>query len=147
MTAATIGKRLHAIRSGMSLNATKMAELVELRARQTWELYERGVRLPECSVLIRLAELRYNVNWILTGEGGMMLGDIVSAPATIDSNALAATIVVVDEMLAQQGVSPPAKDRAELIVKLYEIRMRDKAKEARPEAAEPPKRSAAGSNG
>ncbi len=41
--------------------------------------YERGERKPDSDSLVRLMEAGYNANWILTGQGPMMLAEMEKA--------------------------------------------------------------------
>ena len=78
MSAAEIGARLRQSRKQIGLSSTAMAEKVGLSSRSSWERYERGLHMPSGDVLIALAGLGVNANWILTGQGEMLLTDVAN---------------------------------------------------------------------
>jgi len=68
--------RLKQIREELRKTQKEMAALVGGH-ESTWQKYERGDSLPGSEVLQSLANLGFNINWILTGEGEMYIKTIL----------------------------------------------------------------------
>ncbi len=66
-----IGERLKEIRLAHNMTAPDFANSLEV-AKTSLYYYEKGERIPDALALLRLHE-KYviNINWLLTGEGGM----------------------------------------------------------------------------
>jgi len=67
--------RLKQIRQNIGKSQRDMATLISI-AYKSWQGYESGDNVPGGNVLQSLAKLGFNINWILTGEGGMRTADI-----------------------------------------------------------------------
>lgn len=65
-SALAIGQRLAEIRNGKSQGA--FAEELGIHKNSLGH-YERGNRVPDAAVLLKLVEMGFNANWVLTGEG------------------------------------------------------------------------------
>lgn len=67
-----VGTRLSQFRKALSLSGVQLAECIG-RTRQTWAGYESGAAEPPLAVLAAIVKkYRLNLNWLLTGEGGML---------------------------------------------------------------------------
>ncbi|MBN7770474.1 helix-turn-helix domain-containing protein [Marinobacter daepoensis] len=64
--ALAIGQRLAEIRNGKSQGA--FAEELGIHKNSLGH-YERGNRVPDAAVLLKLLEMGFSANWVLTGEG------------------------------------------------------------------------------
>ena len=64
--ALAIGQRLAEIRNGKSQGA--FAEELGIHKNSLGH-YERGNRVPDAAVLLKLVEMGFSANWVLTGEG------------------------------------------------------------------------------
>ena len=111
------GGRTKAVRSHFGLSATQMAEAAGLKNRKSWEDYERGNHLPTGPVLLRLAEMGINTNWLLTGQGQMLLCESPSSP--LNEDLLGQVIAGVEELLAERGYRVTPAHKAELIGIFY----------------------------
>lgn len=58
------------IRNTLGLTQRKMAKLINI-TYQGWQKYESGENKPGSDILESLANLGFNINWILTGQGDM----------------------------------------------------------------------------
>lgn len=67
-----ISDRLKMVREHAKLDQKEMADYLGISFR-SWQDYELGKSMPGGKVFERLANLRYNVNWIFTGQGSMRL--------------------------------------------------------------------------
>tara|TARA_A100000171_G_C2137713_1_gene151724 strand:+ start:4195 stop:4884 length:690 start_codon:yes stop_codon:yes gene_type:complete len=76
----TIGERIAHIRGDKS----QAAFAKEIGAhKNSIGNYERGERTPDAGFLAKLMEAGYNANWLLTGEGPMLLADMSAAPSAV----------------------------------------------------------------
>jgi transcriptional regulator with XRE-family HTH domain len=66
----SIGERLRLIRDSLGLTQKQMAEHVGIGA-STWPKLENESRLPEDRVLRQLYDEGFDLNWLITGLGGM----------------------------------------------------------------------------
>lgn len=64
--AIAIGQRLAEIRNGKSQGA--FADELGIHKNSLGH-YERGNRVPDAAVLLKLVEMGFSANWVLTGEG------------------------------------------------------------------------------
>ncbi|MFZ5581967.1 MAG: helix-turn-helix domain-containing protein [Pseudomonadota bacterium] len=91
----TIGSRLKAWRSALNLKQEEAAARVGL-PKSTYQNYERDERSPAADSLEVLVRAGINANWLLTGEGPMMLADLQQRPpamaSQINEPALAALL-------------------------------------------------------
>ena len=65
-----LAERLKRVRENLGYTQKEMAKAINTNA-QTWQIYETGKSVPGGKVLISIARLGFNVNWVLTGEGKM----------------------------------------------------------------------------
>ncbi|MBB87282.1 MAG: hypothetical protein CMP06_08290 [Xanthomonadales bacterium] len=82
-----LGNRLRRIRSQERKTLADFAEQLGVHF-QSYRNYEVGSRTAPASLLVALAELGYNPDWLLLGEGPMKRPD-VAALAVMCSEALA----------------------------------------------------------
>lgn len=90
---------------------------------QTHKQYERGLRRPGLDALTGYLRAGINVNWLLSGEGVVLLRD-QPAPASagaFDSQLMLELIEVVEQLLAEHRRELPPPKKAELVVTLYEM--------------------------
>lgn len=81
-TKTTLTDRLKKIRESLGLSQREMAEAVD-SSFTSWQGYEAGRNTPGGKVLESLANMGFNINWLLTGIGEMH-GGIIWSPS-IDS--------------------------------------------------------------
>jgi hypothetical protein len=104
-----------------------MAEAVGLRERKSWEGYEAGHHLPNGTVLLALAGLGYDVNWLLTGRGNMRYesGTARAAVGTnMDEALLRKVVVACERFLSEKGLSATPDFRAKLVLGAYRLMRR-----------------------
>lgn len=70
-----MGKRLKLVREALNINQSSMAQVcdVTLRTVQSWESNDTFMRVNQ---LIKLAEKGCNPNFILFGEGSILIGNV-----------------------------------------------------------------------
>ena len=83
----TIGSHLKAWRESLSLKQADAASVLGL-SPSTYQNYERDVRAPNTEGWKAFAKNRINTNWLLTGEGPMLLPGSVSDGALQKAAAL-----------------------------------------------------------
>lgn len=89
----SIGLRLKAWRESVKLSQKDAATQLRVQPR-TYQDYERDLRAPGAESMEAFVRAGINANWLLTGEGPMLLADqaqLASAPK-INIDALAAII-------------------------------------------------------
>jgi len=73
----SLSKRIQQVRTALKMNQIDMAALVGAKYR-SYQANERGEAIPGGLVLTGYAKIGVNVNWLLTGEGPMMIGDAIT---------------------------------------------------------------------
>lgn len=85
------GERLRGIADELyEGNKSELARAVGMQPG-SFSKYIRGERRPGATVLARLIQLGVNLNWIIAGEGPMLLDPVASAEAPDDRSAQAAS--------------------------------------------------------
>lgn len=120
--AVEIGVRLRAFREREKFSQKGLATAVggTLRGIQDNEL---GKSAPNSKVLRALAGRGLSVNWLLTGDGPMLLADSVSRTpqnAKIDQGILTHVIETLDEELKRRKQSRSSVKYAEMVGILYD---------------------------
>lgn len=87
-------ERLKSARGSLGLKQTEMSEQSGVSYR-AYQHYEGGRSLPCADALMGFMQLGINANWLLTGEGPMLLADLV----------VVREVVVEKEVVRQ--VAPP----------------------------------------
>lgn len=95
-----VGHRLKIWRNSISKSQKDAAGLIGIHPN-TYQNYERGVREPDASAIRAFYGVGINTNWLLTGEGSMLVG------YRPDSSA---TVLTAEETIAQYGEKPPEID-------------------------------------
>jgi len=86
----------------------------------TLRKYEQGPSLPGAEAIAGFIRLGINSNWLLTGEGPMLLADLNPA-GNLEPERLRLSIETVEEGLRQtKRTMEPAK-RAELVLAVYDL--------------------------
>lgn len=101
----TIGSRLKVWRESASLKQTDAASLLGLPPN-TYQNYERDVRSPNTQGWEAFAKAGINTNWLLTGQGPMLLADLAQTLATQESQAAYASREIgarADQLVGQQS--------------------------------------------
>lgn len=117
-----IGDRLKNARRELGLNATEMAEKVGLSGRSSWERYERGKHSPNGEILRHLADLGFNVNWVLTGYGPMMVEEVPHPPAVtglVDQALMGRCSDAFGKLYKEMGITLSMADLGSLAAQAY----------------------------
>lgn len=116
-----IGARLKVWREGVGLGQSEAAARLGM-SESTYQNYEREVRAPRMEAMEAFVRSGLNANWLLTGEGPMLLADLVQpAAGQLDQVRLRLALETVEEGLiaAKRTMTPPKK--AELVIAVYEL--------------------------
>jgi hypothetical protein len=71
--------RLKLVRKHLSKSQTGMDSLLNI-GKKSWQRYESGGHTPGSQVVAALVEQGFNANWVLSGDGTMLLEDAKPAP-------------------------------------------------------------------
>jgi transcriptional regulator with XRE-family HTH domain len=82
---SSFSERLKQVRVALQLTQTEIAESIGV-SQQAWTHYEKERRYPYLQQLTQLV-LKYNINlnWLLTGEGEMFIGESLAKNNTTHS--------------------------------------------------------------
>lgn len=120
---AGIGDRLRAAREALGYTQKGVADAAGSKFR-SWQDYEAGKKSPGSQVIAGLVRLGVNANWVLTGEGPMMLADIGSPGASgpaLDRELLKLIVDAVDSGLEAMDLEMGSAKKAELILAIYDF--------------------------
>lgn len=131
----------------IELSQTEAGALIGVN-RNSWRRYELG-ELPNGQAMARLAELGVSIDWLLTGQGPMLIGEpsttipnqeinddkdkeLEELRAALEqeksktaewkagaTNLLAGCIMAIDNMVIQQRINLPLKQRAAAITSMF----------------------------
>lgn len=110
-----ISENLKAARAALGLKQTEMAGQSGVSPR-SYQGYEDGRSVPGGEAIAGFVRLGINANWLLTGDGPMLLQDLEPKPAPapepvkINIDALA-TCMIAMRNLAKPGETPEATAR------------------------------------
>jgi len=147
---AEISNRLREFRLRIGLKQDEAAARFEI-AYSTYKRYEGAKIWPDSEVIAKMVDMGLNANWLLTGEGEMLLSDNQARPAlsdkpneskdeellqaeheleaqehVLDLPVLRTAITLTEEVAAVQALS--VDQRAELILNFYTRLSRQSAK-------------------
>jgi len=83
------GRRLREIRKELGLSPESAAAKANVSAQQ-WRKYERGEAEPKVSKMTFLFQERFSLEWLMTGQGQMRLGE---AAPLVDQNEVPKGII------------------------------------------------------
>ncbi|WP_295499419.1 helix-turn-helix transcriptional regulator [uncultured Ralstonia sp.] len=121
---ADVATRFRAFRARLKQSQEQLGAAIGGTKRGIQE-NETGRGLPSGRVLRGLALLGLNVNWLLTGDGPMLMKDLeagAQGPASpLDEELLQYVLELVEHEQAKKGGKPNPSKKAELVVLLYDI--------------------------
>lgn len=123
----TLGERLKAERSRLSMSQTELAAIGGV-GKTTQINYEKGVRSPDASYLAAVAEAGVDVLYVLTGE---RRAAAIDAPAEIDVGFLAEIAEMLEGIVRQAGKRPPAgPDYVRAVAEVYNFLAQEGTRDA-----------------
>ena len=115
-----IGDRLKAARKHLGLSQATIAERTGIPLG-TYKKYEGDERSPGSDALTALGKTGINLNWLLSGEGPMLLKDLQpDVQADVDIKRLSAVVAGVEQALAARNLELAPEKKARLVGVLYE---------------------------
>lgn len=121
--AKDVGERLRAFREHLSMSQEALGRAIGGTKRGVQD-NELGKSSPQSRYLGRLAEMGLNINWLLTGDGRMLMKEMeagAQAPVSpLDVEILELVLDRLEEKIASSGKRVSAKKKAELVALLYE---------------------------
>lgn len=116
-----ISDRFKQLRDALGYTQTGIAEAIDSKLR-SWQEYEKGARIPGSQVIAGLVRLGVNANWVLTGEGEMLIADIKGkTPDTLDEALLKTVIEAMEEAAIQMDIEFDPHKKAEIILAIYHM--------------------------
>lgn len=130
---AEIGTRMKAARAVLGLSQDGLAKAVG-GSKRGIQGNEANNRVPGGEVICGLIDLGINANWLLTGEGPMLLSELQapsSPPGALDPARLRLAIETVEEGLSVTRRTMTPDRKAELVTAVYDLFDEDVSDKAR----------------
>ncbi|MHA1549926.1 MAG: helix-turn-helix domain-containing protein [Alphaproteobacteria bacterium] len=120
----TISERLRQIRIALKKTQAEMASDLGL-GKATWQNYEYGVTSPNYPVLLDLAKQGFDMNWIVSGKGGMYqksgISEGANFPTTFTTDFLQRAYEKVLKLYTEKGEVTPPKISEEIFEEVSHI--------------------------
>lgn len=91
-TEKSLGKRLQQVRKALGYTQSGISDVVGSKMR-SWQEYEKGSRTPGGQVFAGLVNIGVNANWVLTGEGPMLIKDLATSEGREKNDQIIAEVV------------------------------------------------------
>lgn len=114
-----VGSRLKEARAALGLTQKELCALIE-KPLPSLRDYELGKSIPGGEAVAGLIRAGINANWLLTGEGPMLLSDLRAA-GSFDMARLKLAIQATEEGLAAGGREMAPDRKAELVLAVYDL--------------------------
>ncbi len=115
-----ISGRLKTARAALKLSQKEVAAQSGVSPRG-YQGYEDGRSIPGGEAIAGLVRLGINANWLLTGEGPMLLADLRASAGELDQARLLLALQAVDEGLAAAKRTMATDKKAELVLAVYDL--------------------------
>lgn len=122
----TLAERLRGIRTKMGLKQSELAAQSGVSER-AYQGYEAGKSVPGGDAIEGFMKVGISANWLLTGEGSMLLADLqapaapAAPPGALDIARMRLSIEAVEEGLAAASRTMTPNKKAELIMAVYDL--------------------------
>jgi len=120
---STLNGRLKAWRESKRLKQEDAASLLGVPAG-TYQKYEMGIRAPGAAAMEAFVTAGgINANWLLTGEGPMLLGDLQAAgwSGALDRERMRMAIEAIEEALTEKGLVMAPVKKGEVVLAAYDV--------------------------
>jgi len=114
-----IADRLKAARGALGLKQVEMGTKSGC-SPSTYQKYEQGSSVPGGEAIAGFVRLGINANWLLTGEGPMLLADLTPKPAPAPKINAEALAVMLEAARMAHPKADPAR-HAELAARFYAL--------------------------
>lgn len=108
--------RLKVIRTSLGLTQAQMAARLGYRSYRSWQEFESGNRQPTFEVLEALTKIGFSTDWLLTGEGAMLMADKQTG---LDEKLLVDALRDVKEEIIRQKVALSPEKEADIVAEIY----------------------------
>jgi transcriptional regulator with XRE-family HTH domain len=122
-TKEVVGKRIAEVRNALGLTQKGMSSHIGM-ALPSFKDYEGGKTMPGGEAMQSFIRAGINANWLLTGEGPMLLKDLQKEPEpapALDAETLATAIQGLEEALEVRGLQLAPAKKARAIGVLYDF--------------------------
>lgn len=118
-----LNSRLKAWRESKRLTQDNAAALLGV-SFATFQKYELGTRAPGAAAIEAFVTAGgINANWLLTGEGPMLLGDLQAAgwSGALDRQRMRTAIEAIEEALLEKGLVMAPVKKGEVVLAAYDV--------------------------
>ncbi|WP_084187067.1 helix-turn-helix domain-containing protein [Andreprevotia chitinilytica] len=118
----TIGERLKVFREAKQLRQQDASSLFGVKP-SSYQKYEMNISAPGAEAIERFVRAGINANWLLTGEGPMLLAELQAETPTapVETARLQLALEAVEEGLAATSRTMRPDKKAELILVIYDL--------------------------
>lgn len=120
---SALNSRLKAWRESKRLTQDHAAALLGFPVR-TYQKYELGSSAPGAGAMEAFVTAGgINANWLLTGEGPMLLGDLQAAgwSGALDRERMRMAIEAIEEALTEKGLVMAPVKKGEVVLAAYDV--------------------------
>jgi len=120
---AEIGARIKTARKALDLTQDTLANMAQATSKRGIQDNEAGKTMPGGQMISTLVRAGINANWLLTGEGPMLLKELQATTAEmspLDAKILSYVIEEVEKILAVRRKALPPDKKAVLIQLIYD---------------------------
>lgn len=123
--------RLKQVRASLGITQKTMSARLGL-GTTTWQSYELGKNLPGTEIYLKLAQMGYSIDWILTGAGTMLRTPLEEKPPgssdILTPNLIFQISLALEEFLAEEGLTRYIKseERANLLKLLCKVELKSR---------------------
>jgi transcriptional regulator with XRE-family HTH domain len=115
-----VGARLKAVRQQLKMSQAAVSQATGIPLG-TYKKYEGEERLPGSVALAAIGKVGVNINWLLSGEGPMLLSDLDKAGPTLDVRVMGMAIKELEEALGRTRRTLDPERKARAVGILYEF--------------------------
>lgn len=126
---AVLGARMKDAREVLGLSRPAFTHKFGGASVRTLENNEGGSNEAGICLMEAFVRAGINANWLLTGEGPMLLKDLAVPAGALDTARLQLSIETVEEGLQATGRTMPPAKKAELALAVYDLYADGTAKE------------------
>lgn len=116
---ALIGERMKVFRESLGLGQEQLAAQIGGSKRGIQD-NEWGKAAPNSKILVGLAKLGLNVNWLLLGEGEMLMKNVSTSVTPSDIKLYGDAMEAIDYLLQQGNKAASYQQRRALVDALYQ---------------------------
>ena len=115
-----LGHRIKQFRQELGVSQTDFAGNAGIPI-DTLRKYESDKRAPGSEALLSMCRAGANINWLLTGEGPILLRNISVGTGSTNAELLTTIIDSIEQVLDDHDLEMTPRKKAEVIVGVYEL--------------------------